>query len=828
MLESSGFEDQPSSGIRTFVEARFAALPAEVKEVLEAAAILGDNPGSESLGTLLPAMSREEILRALSLAREARLLAPPDPRRSGPFFALDIVRETLLATMAPDLAEHMHARAFDSLRNRHGDADGANLEAMVYHGLRAPPPVDPSSLLRLTQRAAAQLARANAYDQAVNHLRRGLQIFRAAPPPSEREAEELELRTELDLASLLGRLDRREEARAVILSLIQRAKAKQFPGLVAQATLGLMARGDVSLTPAPGDLALMEEAAELVRDSEPLLRSELLLRMAMAHYFIDGSEDFCRAATEEGVAIAAATGDEEIEAVARTSAHFARWGPDEPLDRGIQATRALAAGRTREDPEIILGALFWRLCEAVERGDMESAAGDLQQYTSLAEERGEPFYLHRIAVLRATFELMGGRYSEAAHTIEKARRLGDDISSPGAPIVYAWQHTHLLLQRGERDRALAEARAALALLGEPPAAQAFLLGILAGGPADGELLHRFERLAQPGFAFRRDHSWLYCMISCAKACVALGDRERAARLYEELLPFADRVVVVGFLDGVEGAVARWLASLAATRGDLPAAVEMGRRAIEIERGLGAWPLLAQSEFELAQWLERAPSETVPEEAAELAGRAAETAQRLGMQELERSARALLAEPAPETDPGPPRFTREAGAWIVAFRGRRHRFRDAKGLRQLAFLIERPGQAVHVWDLRIAADGGPVSPPAPIEWEQEGMRIESRPGPEAPRGHDEARVHLASLRAALAEAEAHGERARAAALEQEIESFAARFGDHRVRNAPEVERARKAVLWSIRAAVQRIARVDEDLAGYLARHVRTGSACRFDP
>ena len=30
------------------------------------------------------------------------------------------------------------------------------------------------------------------------------------------------------------------------------------------------------------------------------------------------------------------------------------------------------------------------------------------------------------------------------------------------------------------------------------------------------------------------------------------------------------------------------------------------------------------------------------------------------------------------------------------------------------------------------------------------------------------------------------------------------------------------------ANQRIARVDEDLAGYLARHVRTGSACRFDP
>ena len=45
--------------------------------------------------------------------------------------------------------------------------------------------------------------------------------------------------------------------------------------------------------------------------------------MAMAHYFIDGSEDFCRAATEEGVAIAAATGDEEIEATIAACAEVA-------------------------------------------------------------------------------------------------------------------------------------------------------------------------------------------------------------------------------------------------------------------------------------------------------------------------------------------------------------------------------------------------------------------------------------------------------------------------------------------------------------------------
>lgn len=253
LLENPDLGDCPSPGARNFVEARLSTLPADAQSVLQAAAVLGEGFGTDLLEAILPELSRDQIARSLSSVVRSRLLQPTPHGRTNLCFGHEIVREAILTIIDPPRAEELHARAFESFRARHGDAAGAPLEIMAYHALRGPTPADPSSLVRLARRAAAQLARAHSFERAIAYLRRAQQFLRAAPPSSERDAEELELRTELDLASLLGRLDCREEARAVILSLIQRAKAKQFPGLVARATLGLMARGDVSLTPLDED-----------------------------------------------------------------------------------------------------------------------------------------------------------------------------------------------------------------------------------------------------------------------------------------------------------------------------------------------------------------------------------------------------------------------------------------------------------------------------------------------------------------------------------------------------------------------------------------------
>jgi hypothetical protein len=48
------------------------------------------------------------------------------------------------------------------------------------------------------------------------------------------------------------------------------------------------------------------------------------------------------------------------------------------------------------------------------------------------------------------------------------------------------------------------------------------------------------------------------------------------------------------------------------------------------------------------------------------------------------------------------FRRDGNYWTVCFGGRTVRLPDSNGLRYLALLLRRPGEAVHVVDLRAAA------------------------------------------------------------------------------------------------------------------------------
>lgn len=75
----------------------------------------------------------------------------------------------------------------------------------------------------------------------------------------------------------------------------------------------------------------------------------------------------------------------------------------------------------------------------------------------------------------------------------------------------------------------------------------------------------FDELAAQGFdQFPRDATWINGMDELAQVCAALGDRQRAALLYERLAPYEHHNVVIAFAEACEGSVARYLGLLAAT------------------------------------------------------------------------------------------------------------------------------------------------------------------------------------------------------------------------------------------------------------------------
>jgi uncharacterized protein HemY len=73
-------------------------------------------------------------------------------------------------------------------------------------------------------------------------------------------------------------------------------------------------------------------------------------------------------------------------------------------------------------------------------------------------------------------------------------------------------------------------------------------------------------------------------------------------LYELLLPYDGRSVVVGGATACYGAAARYLGMLAMTMSDWETAERHFQEAIELDARTRAWPWLAHSQFEYANML----------------------------------------------------------------------------------------------------------------------------------------------------------------------------------------------------------------------------------
>lgn len=165
----------------------------------------------------------------------------------------------------------------------------------------------------------------------------------------------------------------------------------------------------------------------------------------------------------------------------------------------------------------------------------------------------------------------------------------------------------------------------------------------------------------------------------------------------------------------------------------------------------------------------------------------------------------------------PRLWIDSASVRIDWDGKTETLRPMKGLVDLATLIGRRPQEVHVLELMGSAlDQGAAGPV-----------IDDRA-----RAAYEARIR--ELQEELDEANAHNDLGRQADLEAEfdgvVEQLSRALGLHgRARKqGSTVEKARQAVTWRVRAAIKKIAVQNPDCARHFERSVRTGSFCCYDP
>jgi tetratricopeptide (TPR) repeat protein len=266
------------------------------------------------------------------------------------------------------------------------------------------------------------------------------------------------------------------------------------------------------------------------------------------------------------------------------------------------ADELLSVARKVGDKERLLEGHEHRLGRLLELGEKRDAQAALAAMANLAEELRQPAQWWLVATCEARMALLEGRLTEAEQLIARAVTHGESVHHA---ITTTCSRLQLYLLRREQGRLTEVTDLVVRSVDEYPshplwrcvhAQMAAELG------HEAESRQAFEALATDDFAgLPFQEMWLVTLGFLAEAAAALGDKPRAAILYELLLPYADRVAV-SYPEACTGAVARYLGILAASMSLSTAAERHFEYALAINERIGARPWRAHTQHDYARML----------------------------------------------------------------------------------------------------------------------------------------------------------------------------------------------------------------------------------
>ena len=757
--------------VRVMTRARLAELSGPARSVLKAAAVLGARFRRDVLATVTGAPAGE-LAGALAAGRDARLLEPAGPGADR--FRHELVRDAVYDAIPEADREDLHARAGGVLAGRNQHADDAEA---AYHLVRAGPAAA-GQAAEYARRAGDRAMAALAFEDAAHwyqHVAAGLAARRAG------DADQAAAALRLGAARLAA--GDPDGGRAGFREAAERARRAGRPDLLARAALGLgggPAGFEVQLLDGE-QISLLEEARDALTDEHGALIGLVTARLSIASSLVMAEAQRLELATE-AVRLARSAGDDAVVAACLAARCDAIAGPDHCAERRAHATEIIdIAGRLR-DPVLGLLGRRLRLVALLEAGAIADWDADALAYQIAAEALRHPLYGWYVPLWRGMRALTAGRAGDVRAALAEAAALGARAGSRNAAMLVATQRWCLHADEGD----VAGLLTMLPQLDTVPMAGSMLQVtralLLAQVGRTEEARAQFEAVAPLLPALARDSEWLPVVAQVAETMALTGPHPVARWAYDALAPHAGLFVVEGICAAVRGPVHRHLALLADALGDREAAATHRAAALAQARALGAAALAARIEREAG------PS------------------------------------PAPG-DGGEPDhiclFRRDGEVWTIGYGGRQVRLRDSKGLRDLHALLTRPGTAVAALDLAAAAPGR-----RPVATDT-GEVIDAQ-------ARSAYRQRLRELEEAAAEADAAADIGRSARIATErdalVEALTQAYGlGGRVRRAgSDAERARTAVTARIRDAIRRIGAAHPELGRHLARAVRTGTFCVYDP
>lgn len=542
-------------------------------------------------------VAKKALLQALDDARAARILEDA-PAPGSVRFVHALIRETLYDGLSSPERALLHASVAGELRRAHGKATGPHLNALAHHFIQATPLGNTRDALDYSLRAGHYAASQLAFEEAAVHFEHALMVL-----PDTAVARQ---RTEilLSLGANLWRAGNFERARTTFWEAAERARACRSPQLLSQAALGFGGgfRGFNFGVIEPPLIELLEEALRRLPRRSSTLQAQIMARLAVALQGVDGSWPRREALSLGAVNMAKCRRDDAAHLGALSSRHWATWAPDNLADRRATAATMVNLSRSTGNLEMALQAHRFHLIDSLEAADSNAVNIDLGACADIAERLRQPYYTWYVSAFRALRAFLNGAFEESEQFSQEALRVGQQARSDNVTQAFGAQ---MLALRREQGR-IGEVEPVLrGLVERYPAVPGWRCGfayVLSELGREDEARAQLERLAKDDFAIvPRDAFWLVAMTGIAETCAFLGDVRRAVVLYRLLAPFRDNMAV-NLVGTCVSSVARCLGRLSTLGQRWDEAFHHFDRAIAVEQGLGARPLLAHTHHDYGEAL----------------------------------------------------------------------------------------------------------------------------------------------------------------------------------------------------------------------------------
>ncbi|NOT55636.1 MAG: AAA family ATPase [Deltaproteobacteria bacterium] len=590
--------------VRDAIALRLCSLSAPCRHLLTVASALGlefHRPVLEAIGARgQPALTQPQVGDLLSEAETAHFIVM-DPHHLGRYrFSHALVRETLYVSLESHHRARVHRQIGETLEREALNNASPPISELAFHFFQAATESEVEKAIAYSIQAAEYATGTLGYEEAVEHYARVVQLLTLRPNEWQR------CETLLAMGEAQRRAGAMDAARESFHHASDLARQLPAPELLARAALGF-APGFTGISVSGGIedplvVALLEGALRQLEPGDSPLRARVLGRLAMELYW-SGSQEQRDSLSQHAVEIARRLNDLAALAYTLNARQVTLWGPDTAQERIAGAEEMITLAKRSGNGELLLRGQIQLMTALMERGDLQRADREFMTYVKRAEDLRQPEYLWFSATWQGMRCWLRGEFAASERWAREAFRIGERARDPDAAQCYLVQissfrgavkslHDIELPTKdfAERMVTIPSWRAGLALL-------------YVGLQQDALARQEFEQVVAGNFIdIPRDANWMIAMTNLAQVSAYLRDSARSTRIYELLLPYADRCLVVGAALLCLGSLAWYLGILATALARWEEAETHFETALRRNIQLGAKPMIVQTKQRHAMML----------------------------------------------------------------------------------------------------------------------------------------------------------------------------------------------------------------------------------